>query len=204
MHRRRSRALVAALLAAFATAVATVPAHVRETSGPFRVELGWADEPAYSGLRNAVEVTVRDAAGAPVADPRAALRVEVSFGAARRELALEPTGARGAFAAAVVPTRPGVYAFHVTGTLRGRRVDVEATCSDATFACVEGAAKIQFPVAEPSAGELDRKLERALARAARSEDDAAVARTLALAALVVAALALVAALVLALRGARRG
>jgi hypothetical protein len=203
-QRGRSGAFVAGVVATLA--LASGPAaigHVRKSAGPYSVELGWADEPVYGGLRNAVEVRVEDSAGAPVADPRASLRVEVSFGTARRELVLAPAAERGAYAAAIVPTRPGVYAFHVTGMMRGRRVDVAATCSPSTFECVEGPGTIQFPVAEPAAGDLDRKLDRALARAARGEDAADEARTLAISALVAAALALVAAAAVALRAARR-
>ncbi len=202
-QRGRSGALVAGLVAALALAPAAA-GHVRKSAGPYTVELGWADEPAYSGVRNAVEVGARDAAGEPVDDSRASLRVEVSFGEARRELALEPAGERGAYVATIVPTRPGIYAFRVTGTLRGRSVDVAATCSDDTFDCVEGTGAIQFPFVEPSGSELDAKLDRALARAARSEDAADDAQKLAIAALVAAALAIVAAVAVALRAARKG
>lgn len=202
-QRGRSGALVAGLAAALLlSSTATATGHVRKAAGPYTVELGWADEPAYSGVRNAIELTAADASGRAVADPRASLRVEVSFGAARRDLALAPAGAPGSFVAPIVPTRPGTYAFHVTGTLRGRRIDVAATCSDRTFECVEGTSAIEFPVAEPSGSDLDRKLDRALARTERRQDDAAQAQTLAVGALVAAGLALLAALGLALRAAR--
>ncbi len=46
-------------------------AHVRKAAGSFRVELGWADEPAYAGARNAVEVRIADGAGAPLGVRRA-------------------------------------------------------------------------------------------------------------------------------------
>jgi hypothetical protein len=196
--------LVAGLVAVLTLApAATAPAHVRKAAGALRVELGWADEPAYAGARNAVEVRVADRAGAPVADPRAALRAEVRFGAARRELALKPAGEPGAFAAAIVPTRPGVYAFHVTGALRSRQLDVAATCSERTFHCVESAGPLQFPLAEPSAGDLDRKLARTLARAERAEADAERSQTLAIAALAASVLALLAAAAVALPAVRR-
>ncbi len=202
-QRGRSAALVAGLAAALALSmVAAAPGHVRKAAGPYGVELGWAGEPAYSGVANAIEVGVEDAAGAPVSDPRASLRVEVSFGSARRDLALAGAGP-GRFAAAIVPTRPGTYAFHVTGTLRGRRVDVAATCSETTFECVEGAGAIQFPVPEPAGSQLDAKLDRAVARAERGADEAAEAQKLAIAAIVTAAFALLAALGLVARG-RRG
>lgn len=204
-QRGRIAAMLAGLAVALMLALSSLAiGHVRKAAGPYSVELGWVGEPAYSGSRNAVEVHVEDSAGRPVADPRGSLRVEVSFGDARRDLALEPAGEAGRYEAAIVPTRPGTYAFHVTGTLRGRRIDVAATCSERTFECVEGGDAIQFPVADPAASELDRKLDRALLRARAAEDDAAQAQNLAIGALIAAALALVAACGLALRRARRG
>jgi hypothetical protein len=196
--------LVVGLSAALALSPAAVATgHVRKASGSYEVELGWAEEPAFSGARNAVEVTVEDRGGRRVADPRASLRVELRFGEAVRTLTLAPAGASRSFMAAIVPTRPGSYAFHVTGTVRGRAVDVEAACSERTFDCVDGAETIQFPVADPPAAQLDRKLDRALARADRAGDRAASAQTVAALAVVVAVLALVAAFLLARRRARQ-
>ena len=180
--------LAAVLLMAAAPAV---PAHVREAAGPYELELGWRDEPPYSGSPNAIELGVVSD-GRPVADPRASLRVEVRFGATRRVLALRPGAQRGTFSAGIVPTRPGAYALRVSGRVRGRRVAIGATCSERTFDCVTGSAAIQFPVAEPSSGQVDRKVQRALARASRSADRADRASTLSTVALAVAAIALLA------------
>jgi hypothetical protein len=177
-------------------------AHVVETSGPYRVTMGWGEEPALSGERNFVEVEVADAGGAPVRVPAGALTVEVSFAGAVRTLPLEPAE-DGGLRAVLVPTRPGTYAFHVTGTLRGSPVDVRATCSERTFDCIEDAAAFQFPAREPSTGEVAQRADRETARATRdAQDSADDARTLALVAVIVAALALVAAVVLGLRGRR--
>jgi len=179
-----------------------VAAHVREAAGAYELKLGWRDEPPYSGSPNAIELHVAGGGG-PVADPRAALRVEVRFGATRRVLALRPGSRRGTYAATIVPTRPGIYGLRVSGRMRGRRVAIAATCSERTFDCVTGSGAIQFPVAEPSGGQLDRKVERALTRAARSADRADRASTLAGVALAVAATALLALLGGALAARRR-
>ena len=144
------------------------------------------DEPPYSGAPNAIELRVVSGGGG-VADPRASLRAEVRFGATRRVLALRPCSRRGTYSAAIVPTRPGVYGLRVSGRVRGRRVAIGATCSERTFDCVSGADAIQFPVVEPSGGQVDRKVERALARSADRADRAS---TLATGALAVAATAL--------------
>jgi hypothetical protein len=189
---RRERTLLAVVVAIAFALPAGAAAHVEKRSGPFRVTMGWGEEPAYSGAPNFVEVTVADAAGTPVAVPPGALDAEVSFGqaAAVITLPLVLTGERGRLRATMVPTRPGTYRFHVTGTVRGRPVDARATCSGATFDCVSSATAVQFPAKDPSNGELAERIERGLPRAERAADRADSGHTLAIAALVVAALAL--------------
>src|SRR3954454_13644523 len=103
-------------------------AHVVKRSGPFRVTMGWAVEPPYSGSLNHVEVEVGDRSGAPATGPAGglgggvgrctagAMDVDVTFGRALASMPLFPAGARGKLSAAIIPTRPGTYAFHVTGT----------------------------------------------------------------------------------------
>lgn len=46
-----------------------VSAHEHKEIGALRLTIGWGDEPSYSGFKNAVEVDIADAAGAPVIDP---------------------------------------------------------------------------------------------------------------------------------------
>jgi hypothetical protein len=191
--------LVAALLP-----VATASAHVEKQSGPFRVELGWGVEPPLTGLDNFVQVEVADAAGAPVAVPAGALSAEVAYGASAVTLPLVPAEEPGELRAELVPTRPGTYAFHVSGTVRGRGVAVGATCSEATFECVEDASGAEFPVKDPSSGELAQRLLRESERVRQASDDADGARSLAVVALAIAAAAIAIAVGVGLRGRKRG
>jgi hypothetical protein len=192
----RSAALIlAGSLLAFA---APATAHVEKSSGPYALTLGWGNEPALTGAENSVEVEVARA-GAPVAVKAGALEAEVSFGPATKTLPLLPTGSPGEVGAVLVPTRPGTYAFHVTGKLNGSTIDVQATCSGGTFDCVTDASEAQFPARDPSPGEVAQRLERTLPRADAARDRADSAHTLALAALVVAGLALLIVVVLAVR-----
>jgi hypothetical protein len=179
-------------------------AHDTKPVGPLRISFGWGDEPPFTGAKNFVEVEVADAAGRPIADPRGELRVEVSFGDQRLELPLLPDEEAGRFRAALIPTRPGTYAFGITGEVQGRAVDVGATCSDETFECVSDATEIQFPAKDPSASQLSDRLTRELPRAAdRASDKATGARQLAIAALAVALLALAASIGFGLKNARK-
>lgn len=180
--------VVVAALLSFAAAPAS--AHVTERSGSFAVELGWGVEPPRAGAENFVEVNVADARGGAVAVAGGALSVEVVYGAAALTLPLTPTADPGRLEARLTPTRPGTYSFHVTGTVAGRPLDVSATCSEATFECVDAAAAgPQFPVEDPSAGELAQRLGSEAERVDAAGDEASSARTLALVALALAAIA---------------
>src|SRR4051812_23086264 len=122
---RRSTCAAAAL---FLSLVAAAGAHVSESSGPYRLTLGWGNEPAISGSENHVSVAVADRSGAPVAVPAGALDVDVSFGGEATTLPLLPSERRGELRAVIVPTRPGTYGFHVSGRLGGKAIEARATC----------------------------------------------------------------------------
>jgi hypothetical protein len=172
-------------------------AHMTKPAGKLLISFGWGDEPPFTSAKNFVEVGVADKSGAPIEELQAELRAEVTFGSERVELPLEPTEEPSELRASIVPTRPGTYAFRITGTANGQTIDVGATCSEKTFECVSDISEIQFPAKEPSAGQLADRLTRELPRVeAQASDDADDVRLIAIAALVVATLALIAAIVL--------
>lgn len=195
----RGIVIAVVLSALLAGGVALAPAHVTEESGSFEVELGWGEEPPRVGVENFVEVGVSDARGAPVVVPVAALSVEVVYGDTAVTLPLVPTSVPGTLEARLTPTRPGTYSFNVTGSVRGQPLDVSATCSRSTFECVDTAAGTEFPVDDPSAGELAQRLSREADRVEEAGDQADSARTLAIVALALAAVALA----ISIRAARR-
>lgn len=159
--------------------IAGLGAHDRKAAGPLTIVLGWATEPAYSGAMNAVIVSLSDRGG-PLTKADGGLKVEVTFGTERTTLALEPVPNRPhEFQAAMVPTRAGTYTFRVTGTINKQAIDVSSTCSDSTFHCVTDASAIQFPVKDPTVGQLAERIDRALPRAADAGAAATGTRTLA-------------------------
>ena len=201
---RSWRFLAPGLAALLLTLPAPASAHETQTVNRLRLTIGWGDEPVFSGAKNSVEVDVSDATGAPVTDPGGSLTAEVSFGDERIVLPLQPSGQRpGKFRAWLVPTRPGTYTFHITGTVKGQTIDTSSTCSDKTFDCVTDVSDVQFPAKDPSAGQLAESVSRALPRAERAMDTAAGARNVAMAAIGVAALALAAAIGLGVRKGRK-
>jgi hypothetical protein len=178
---------------------APASAHVTKTSGQLRLSIGWGDEPPVAGSKNFVQVEVSDASGAPVAVPPGALDVQVSFGAAHVTLPLSPSERRGELRAPIVPTRPGSYALRVGGTLGGHGVRVGAACSDSTFDCVAPVSDVEFPVKDPSVGEIAQRVSRESARAENAADTADSARRVAIVAIAVAIAAIGLALALVLR-----
>lgn len=203
-----SLALTSALTVVLALGVAgPASAHERRVVGGYQLVVGWGDEPAYTGFKNSVQVTVTEAGGPAVTDLGDSLKVEVSKGSDRTTVPLEANfrvgafGTPGDYRAWLTPTRPGTYALHFTGSIRGQGVDETFTSSKTTFNDVDDVANSQFPAKDPATGQLatriDRELPRLDARADRAEAalrqaDHRVdrARTLALVGVVVGALGL--------------
>src|SRR4051794_41719129 len=113
---RRGRSWQSVVVALGLVFAGSAQAHVEQRSGPYRVTMGWRDEPPYSGAPNAVEVDVADRAGAAVEVSPGVLDVEVTFGgsAAVTSLPLPSSGGAGKLGAAIIPTRPGTHAIHAT------------------------------------------------------------------------------------------
>jgi hypothetical protein len=210
MRRLRNGAVALAAAAAVALALPGAPAaaHEHRHVNGADVVVGWLEEPALAGFLNAVQFTA-SRSGQPVEDAR--LEVEVVFGDPDGEertdpMPLEPAfGTPGEYHATLIPTRPGRYTFHVTGTMDGP-VDELFTSGPQTFDDIEEVSGVQFPAQDPSAGELGEAVTqlqqqldeaRAAARedAASAEDAAGLARILAVGAAVAALAAIVIALV---------
>jgi hypothetical protein len=189
----RSAALGLTLVLLGASAAA---AHEHLVAGDYRLTIGWADEPAFVGFKNAVSVVITDKAESPVVDASTSVMVEVSFGEQRISLPLEPVRQRpGEFRAWLLPTRPGTYAFRIVGTVKGQHIDATSTCSERTFHCVADLASIQFPAKDPSLGDLAERVSRTLPRAERAGESATSARVFAILAAIAAAAALISSLV---------
>ncbi|MBV8160855.1 MAG: hypothetical protein JO265_08030 [Acidimicrobiia bacterium] len=91
-----------------------------------------------------------------------------------------------------MPTVPGNYTFHFTGTVNGQNIDEKFTSSDSTFDTVQDPTGIQFPAKAPSNGQLAQSISRldtrASSQAKDAKDSASTAKTLGLVGIVVAVL----------------
>ncbi|HEX2047914.1 MAG TPA: hypothetical protein VHF27_09125 [Acidimicrobiales bacterium] len=172
-HRLAWLLRVATPLTAVVAVAGAIPAgaHEPRATGGFQFVVGWGEEPAYTGFKNSVQVTISEAnGGPPVTDLGDSLEVEVGKGSERMTLPLEPgfrvggPGTPGDYRAWLTPTRPGAYTFRLTGSIRGQAVNESFTSSPTTFDEVQDVAAIQFPAKDPSTGELATRIEREVPR----------------------------------------
>jgi hypothetical protein len=204
ISRRAGIVVAAALSGLLILPAAAALAHEGRSQGDLEMVAGFGTEPAYAGQPNSVQlIVVHD--GEPVVDLGDTLDVEVSFGHQSQRFTLEPNFAVGAFGepgdyrAWFIPTRAGQYTFRFTGTIEGEDVDQTFTSGPRTFGDVEDTNQIQFPVQDPTNGELAERIDQevprlasatdeASAAAAAADDDASSAKTFAIIALAVGAL----------------
>jgi hypothetical protein len=211
MRRRLLAAMVAAALAALLIPLLAGPAaaHEEKTVGKYHFVVGFGDEPAYAGEKNSVQLLLADAKDKPVTDLSDTLKVEVTSGSAEPlQLTVEPFfevgefGTPGDYRAWFIPTAPGSYSFHFTGTIKGQRIDQTFKSGPQTFSDIEDPGQVQYPAKQPTTGQLATRVDREAGRVDaalaaerdQARDDAASARTLAVIGLVLGALGLLVAI----------
>ncbi len=147
-----------------ASASIAVPAfaHTGHEVGDYVLEIGWLHEPAFVGQPNAVQVTITDHHdGSPILDLGSDdITVVVSTGGANSPSllfepafdAVEKEGSLGEYDAALVPTAPGDYGFHITGSIHGTVVDLTVTSGEETFDPVVTSSDLDRGAADDGAG----------------------------------------------------
>ena len=210
MKRTVSVTLVA-LLSLWMVTLAPSPAsaHLHDQFGNVGVTVGWINEPAFAGEPNGVQVFLEEAAAEPagehthdeataetkpVAANQVKLTVEIMFGEqdATVKLPAQPLeafsfGEPGEWRSEqIVPTRPGTYTFHISGTIKGKAFDKFYTSGEK--GAIEGTqyndireiAAVSFPEKDPPSGELADAIEQSrttlAASAKKASDDAKNAR----------------------------
>ena len=221
MSKRSSGFIFAAasVLTLLMLAAAPALAHEGRNLGDLEMVVGWGTEPAYASEVNSVQLLlVHD--GEPVVDLGDTLDVEVTFGDQTQPFTLEPNfevgefGTPGDYRAFLIPTEPGQYSFHFSGTIDGEEVDETFTSGPDTFDDVENPQSAEFPVELPTTGELAERIDREVPRLTSSigdvqasanavADDASSAKTLGLIGIIVGAIGLIVAIVALVSAGRR-
>ena len=202
------------MLTMFVLLAGPAAAHEERHVGDFDLVVGFGEEPAYAGQPNSV-LLLLSRGGQPVTDLTDTLSVTVGFGDQSEDLSVEPFfevgefGTPGDYRAWFIPTRAGKYSFHFTGTIHGTKIDETFTSGPKTFGDVENPTDAEFPVQDPTNGELSDRIAREIPRLEASitdaktsidrsvesaVDDVSSARTLALVGVALGALGLIAAI----------
>lgn len=154
--------------------------------GQYVVEIGFRDEPTFAGQMNAVYVHVEEygtGGTQPVTGLASSLAVEVSKDNQTFSPAFVPTE-DGSYEAPFVPTATGDYTFRLTGTIGEETVDESVTSSPTTFESVQPLSAVEFPPVDAADSPLQEAVNTAQA-------DAATARVLSIAGIIVGVLGLI-------------
>jgi len=118
--------------------------------------VGWSHEPAFVGLVNGLDLAVKDPksnddAISNVTDLEAAFE----FGGKVFLVELRPNDEMGEgwYTGDIQPTRPGVYAVHVSGSVDGHAVDFRQELEEATTT-----SDIAFPEPAPDPGAMEQRI----------------------------------------------
>jgi hypothetical protein len=150
-------------------------AHAQRQAGTIHMEIGFGTEPAYAAQPNSVQIILTDA-GKPVVDQGDTLKVSVAFGGQSTDVPLEPNfevggdGQPGDYRARFIPSQPGPYTFHITGTVHGTKIDENLTSGATTFDVVRDPAEAMFPtVNAPTTDQLASRIDRDAGRLAAAQ-----------------------------------
>lgn len=133
--------VTAILLSLVATTVFVSPfsikpaeAHITKVFGNYLVEIGWDNEPVYTGLVNGAQVTIKKGSGdtaQPVINALKDLQISIKYGTITKPLDFLPSSTvDGQYHAVLIPTRIGTYSLVFSGTVEGQAINTEIPLDD--------------------------------------------------------------------------
>ncbi len=141
-------ALVATIVFVSPLGVKPAEAHITKVYGNYLVQVGWDNEPVYTGLVNAAQVTIKKGSGdaaKPVINALKDLQISIKYGSVTKPLDFLPSNTvDGQYHAVLIPTKVGTYSLVFSGTVEGQAVDDEIPLDD-----VASVDTLNFP---PSTG----------------------------------------------------
>ena len=137
MFRRVGRIAVLGAVLTMFVSVGVALAHEEREVGEYSIEVGFIDEPVYTGQKSGLELGVSQAEQ-PVEGLEATLQATVTFGEETRDLPLEPRfGEPGWYESVFFPTAAGPYTFRIFGDIDGTAIDESFTSSPDGFSEVQ-------------------------------------------------------------------
>ena len=150
-------AAAVAVLAAGLTHTPGTSAHERRTvAGKYTFVVGFLNEPAYLEEPNGIDLRITNTAtNDPVEGLEKTLKADIIVGGQTRTADVSARfGMKGAYTANIIPTKAGTWAFRFYGTIEGQNVDERFESGPGRFNDVQAKTELQFPVTQPSIGEL--------------------------------------------------
>jgi hypothetical protein len=140
--------LVATIVFTSPLTIKPAEAHITKVIGNYIVQVGWDNEPVYTGLLNAPQVTIKKGSGdsaTPVINALKNMQISVKYGGVVKPLDFLPSSTvDGQYDAPLLPTRVGTYSLILKGTVEDQNIDTEIALDD-----VESIDALNFP---PSSG----------------------------------------------------
>jgi len=126
--------LLATIVFVSPISVKPAEAHITKVFGNYVVQVGWDNEPVYTGLVNAAQVTIKKGSGdsaKPVINALKDMQVSVKYGGVTKPLDFLPSSTvDGQYTAPLIPTRVGTYSLVFKGMVESQAIDTEISLDD--------------------------------------------------------------------------
>jgi len=149
------------LISFVSLSVAPSSAHEERQVGPYKLEIGWRDEPTLTGEKNAVFLSVNDTrTNLLVAGLEGNLTATLIFGSSTFKPTLGSGEQPGEYLADLIPTRPGTYNATISGVIGSLQVNENFELDRVT-----NRSDIEFPSKDPSPSSLQDSISNTDSRA---------------------------------------
>jgi len=126
--------LLATIVFVSPLSVKPAEAHITKVFGNYLVQVGWDNEPVYTGLVNAAQVTIKKGSGdsaKPVINALKDMQISVKYGGVTKPLDFLPSSVvDGQYHAPLIPTRVGTYSLVFKGNVEEQSIDTEIPLDD--------------------------------------------------------------------------
>ncbi|HUL51762.1 MAG TPA: hypothetical protein VLT10_00650 [Verrucomicrobiae bacterium] len=126
--------LLATIIFVSPLTVKPAEAHITKVFGNYLVQVGWDNEPVYTSLENAAQVTIKKGSGdsaKPVINALKDMQISVKYGTVTKPLDFLPSNTvDGQYDAPLIPTRVGTYSLVMKGTVEDQSIDTEIPLDD--------------------------------------------------------------------------
>lgn len=126
--------LLATIVFVSPLSVKPAEAHITKIFGNYLVQVGWDNEPVYTGLVNAAQVTIKKGSGdsaKPVINALKDMQISVKYGGVTKPLDFLPSSVvDGQYHAPLIPTRVGTYSLVFKGNVEAQAIDTEIPLDD--------------------------------------------------------------------------